>query len=131
MRASGGSGADADLRLPRRAVERIAGHRVTQRGKVHANLVRAPGVQIGFDQRVSGNAQADSPIGARCAAFPAACGHTDSSMQIARHGKLDAAGIFLQFAVKQSNVSFFNLAAAELPRESAMRQIIPRDKKHA
>ena len=44
------------------AVERVADHRMMQRREVDANLVRAPGVQLHFDERGRVDARKDAPV---------------------------------------------------------------------
>src|SRR5690348_5488299 len=74
------------LRLPRRAIQRVADHWMAQCGKMNANLMRAARVQVSLDQAETRKAQSQPPVGARRAAFLSARGHPGSTMQIARHG---------------------------------------------
>src|SRR5215469_17084660 len=120
-----------NFRLARRAVQRVANHRMADCRKMYANLMRAARMQVSFDERKSRQTQTHSPIRARRPPFPAPRGHTNSTMQVARDGKLDAPRTFVQLAVNQCKIRFFNLVTAELFCERAMRQIISRNQQRA
>ncbi len=90
----------ACLGLSGRAVERVANDRMTKGGEVDADLMRASGVQIGFEECVTRQAHADAPVRSRRAALPPPRGHADAAMQIARDGQLDAACVAFQPAMQ-------------------------------
>src|SRR6267142_2281772 len=77
--AQGSQRALAALELRRRTVERVAHNWMAQGGEMHANLVRAPGVKLNFDEGCVVDASEGAPIGARFASVAqqdaAACGH--------------------------------------------------------
>ena len=88
----------ADAQLRRRAVERVANDRMMQRGKVHADLMRAAGVELDFDERGGVDAGEDAPVGAGFAGVgeggAAARGHADAALGVAADGEIDAAVVF-------------------------------------
>src|SRR5215472_4904452 len=57
----------ADAQLRSCSVECVANHGMLQRGKMDANLVRASGVKLDFDQRGVVDVCEDAPVGARFA----------------------------------------------------------------
>src|SRR5271154_3171164 len=80
----------ADQFLMRCSVQRVADYRKRQRGKMHANLMRAPRVQVRFDKKNRAKPQKKPPIRAGFAAFTAAGGHARAAAQVARDGQFDA-----------------------------------------
>ena len=67
---------------------------------MYAELMRAAGVQIGFDERECAEEKFGGPVGAGGAAVAAAGGHAGSAAQVTGYGKFDAAGLFAHFAVQ-------------------------------
>src|SRR6266446_3925384 len=54
----------SEAHLFRRTIKRVADDRTLERGEVHANLVRAPGVELDFQQRRVADSRENAPIGA-------------------------------------------------------------------
>ncbi len=121
----------ADALLPRRAVKRVAYNGTAERGKMDANLMRAAGMQIGFDQDEPIEAQTRTPVGASFAAFAAAGSHSRTAAQIARNGQFDLARVSFDFSMKQRDVGFLHEAIAKILDELAMRVVVARDHNRA
>ena len=107
----------ADMQLAGGAIKRIAHDRMAQRGKMDADLVRAAGVDLHFEERGRSDASQHSPVGAR---FPGigqrggpAGGHAGAAIRVAGDGKFDAAAIFCQQSLHQRDVGFLNAAFAK------------------
>ena len=94
--------------------------------KMRANLMRAPGARLGFDQREIPQAQQHAPIGLGRAAMREACRHARSALRIARDRALTSSGIPGQPAMKQRDIRLFDCARAELLAKNAMGDIIAR-----
>jgi len=105
---------------PRRAIERVADHGESERGEMHAQLMRAARVQVRFDQRERAEEKFRGPIGARGAAIAAACGHARAPAQIARYRQLDSSGLLAHLSVQQRHVSFFHQAFLKLLDQAAL-----------
>src|ERR1700735_819837 len=111
----------------RSSVERIADHRKSERRKMHAKLVRAAGVQSGFDERECAEEKFCGPVGARGAAITAARSHARAAAQIARHWELDASRLLAHLSMQQRDVCFFYQAFLKLLYQAAMRFVRPSD----
>ena len=126
VRPSLGRALVADARHVRRAIDGVASNRMADRGKMHANLVRAAGVQPRFHQRERFETQKHAPVRARLAPFAAPRGHAGAPYQIARDRQRDRAGIFRQAAMKQRQIVFLNVPLLKLIGQRAMRRVISR-----
>jgi hypothetical protein len=113
--------------LARRAINGIARHLQTQRGKMNSNLVGASRAQIGLDQRKGPDAPEQPPIGLGVAAFPAPRRHSRTSAQVASYGKFDASSIAFYQAVQKSDVFFCDAAILKFGGKYAVRFVIARD----
>ena len=118
--------ARARAQAARRAVERVAHDGMPDGRKVRADLVRAPGVQHGLDQRAAIQARDHAPVGPRVAALGCARGHARAAARIARNGQRDGAGIARHLSVHQRQINFPDVARAELFGEMFVRRVIPR-----
>ena len=113
-----------DGQVAGRAVERVAHHGMPDGREVRANLVRAPGVQRGLDQRATVQARDDAPVGARVAALGGARRHARAAARVARNGQRDAAGIARHFAVHEGQIDLAHVARAELLGEMFVRAVV-------
>src|SRR5258708_22037815 len=75
----------------------VAQHRMAEVGEVHADLVRAPGEELGFEQAVFGPAldQAKDRLG-----LPPFVGYRDAALALARHAPLEGEAHALHRAAK-------------------------------
>ena len=110
----------------RRAVERVAHNRMPDGRKVRANLVRAPRMEHGLNQRAAVQPRDHSPIGPRVTPLATARCHARPPMRIARNGKSDRAGIARHLAVHQRQINFPDIARTKLLADIFMRLVIPR-----
>ena len=110
----------------RRAVERVPHHGMPDGRKVRADLVRAPGMQGGLDQRAAVQARDDAPVGARVPALGGARGHARAASRIARNGQRDRAGIARHFSVHKRHINFSDVARAKLFGEIFVRSVVAR-----
>ena len=94
---------------------------------MHADLVRAAGVQVRFDEREIAETQAQPPIRARFAAFAAAAGHARTAVQIARDGQLDRPFSSLHHAMQQREVCFLHATLAKFLDQFQMCGVVARD----
>ena len=85
----------ADAFLARRAVNRVAHDRTSERGEMHANLVSSAGVQARLDERKVSEPHAQPPVRTCLAAFGAPCCHARAAAKVARNGQLDDSGFAL------------------------------------
>src|SRR5882762_5089573 len=112
--AQGSQRALADLELRRCTVERVANNWMSQRGEMHANLVRASGVKLNFGEGCIVDARDGAPIGARFAGVAqhdaAASAHPRAISGVARYGQLDTAAGFLEMAFEERQVGLLHLA---------------------
>src|SRR6266403_626254 len=112
--AQGSQRALANLELRRRTVERVAHNWMSQRGEMHANLVRAAGVKLNFGEGCVVDACDGAPIGARFAGIAqhdaAAGGHPRAISGVARYGELDMAAVFLEMAFEERQVGLLHFA---------------------
>jgi len=106
---------DAELRGC--TVERVTNHGVEKSGEMHADLVRAAGVELHFEERSGVDAGEDAPVGAGFASVAendaAAGGHAGATIGIAGDGEVNGAAIFFQEALHESDVRFLDFASAE------------------
>src|ERR1700751_6393902 len=100
------SGADSFLAW--RAVKSVTDNGGAESRKMNANLMRAAGVEIRFDQREAIEMQAHSPIGARFAAFAPSRRHARSAVEIARNWQVHASFFAFQFPVRQRHIWFLD-----------------------
>ena len=114
----------------RRAIKRIAHHGVSQCRKMDADLVRAPGVQVHFHQRVTLQPRQHAPVRARGAAVAPPRSHARAMVQIARDRQADGPRVLLQPAMHQRQVSFLYLPCRELPAQCGVHGVIPRHHQH-
>ena len=121
-----GQVARAGAQAARRAVERVSHNRMPDGRKVRADLVRAPGVEHGLDQRAAIQARDHAPVGSRVAALGCARGHARAAARIARNGQRDRAGIARHLAVHQRQINFPDVSRTELFGEMFVRLVIPR-----
>jgi len=107
----------ADLQLGGCAIKRVAYDGMMKGGEVHADLVRAAGVKLDFDERGGVDASKGAPVRAGFAGVSeddaAAGGHADAAFRITADGQIDAAMLSLQKALHQGDVGFLNGALAE------------------
>src|SRR5579875_3180959 len=100
----------------RRAIERVAHDRVSQRGQMYADLVRAPCFDMHLHQREraprSGDVPASEPFqhapvtyrGA-CAVLQATlCGHADAPHGVASYGQIDRSLVLPHVAMDERHV---------------------------
>jgi hypothetical protein len=123
------------LQLRCRPVERVSHDRMAQGRKMHANLVRAAGVQLDFDQRRGVNAYKNAPVGPSFAGIAqdgaAAGGHSHAALGITSNRKFDPAALFFQQAFDESDVGFFDAALAERFAELCVCSVVLGDKDDA
>src|SRR6267154_3367737 len=104
----------ADLELRRRTVERVANNWMSQRGEMHANLVRASGVKLDFGECCVVDVRDGAPVGARFAGVAqhdtAAGGHARAISGVAGYGQLDTAAGFLEMAFEERQVGLLHFA---------------------
>src|SRR5580693_1905445 len=117
----------ANALLMRRAVERVTHHRESECGKMDADLVRAAGVQISFDEREIAKTLAQAPIRAGFAAFTAAAGHARTAVQIARYRQFDNSSSALHPAVEQRDICLLHTAVAKFFDQFQVCGIVARD----
>src|SRR6185437_15974012 len=98
---------------------------------MNPDLMRAPCMQVRLDEAISLEPQKHAPICARLTALAPPRGHTSSTMQVSRHGKLDAPGIFLEAPVDQRYVRLLHFSLTELLHQLAVRRIISRNQQRA
>jgi hypothetical protein len=94
--------------------------------EMRANLMRAAGARLGFDQGETSKAQQHAPIRLGGAAVAEPCRHTRAVLRIARDRATDCSGITGQTAMKQGDICLFDCARAELLTKNAMCNIIAR-----
>lgn len=128
-------GTSSYAQLPCRAVQRVSHDGMSERGKVHANLVCAAGVQVCFNQRCVVDAQQRAPIGASFSSFgqhdAAAGGHARATFGVAPDRQVDAPVSFLQHALHERDISFLDLAPPERLAKLRVRKVILRNQDHA
>ena len=115
--AQGWERAFVDLELRCGTVERVAHNWMPQGGEVHANLMRASGVKLNFDEAGVVDASEGAPIGARFAGVAqhdaAACGHARAISRVARYGEVDTAACFLEMTLDEREVRLLHFALAK------------------
>src|SRR6267154_4053246 len=126
--AQGSQRALADLELRRRTVERVANNWMSQRGEMHANLVRASGVKLNFGEGCVVDAREGAPIGARFAGVAqhdaAACGHARAISRVACYGQVDTAAGFLEMTLDEREVRLLYFALAKRFAKLRVRGIV-------
>jgi len=123
-----------DFELRGGAVERVANHRMMERGKVDADLVGAAGVELDFEERCWADAVEHTPVCAGCAGAiddAAARGHADATIGVACDSELDAAFRFVDDAFDQREVGLFHQAIAEGFAEFAVGGVVFGDEDNA
>jgi len=123
----------SDTQLPCRSIERIANHWVFQRGEVHSNLMRAPGVELDLHQRRAVDLGELFPVCARlagigdgftmpriCAAWSCACG----GLGRAPMASSIRAALLSKNALHQRNIRFLDGAQAKRFAEFGVRGIV-------
>ena len=103
-----------DTFLARRAVNRVAHHGTSERGEVYSDLMRSAGVQVGFNKGKVAEPQAQPPVGASLASFPAPRRHARTAAKISRDRQLNSSGFAFQLPVQQRNICFFDAAFAKI-----------------
>jgi len=110
------------------AVERVTNDGVAKSGEMHADLVRAAGVELNFEERGGIDAGEDAPVGAGFASVAendaAAGGHAGATLGVAGDGEVNGAAIFFQKALHESDVGFLDLALAKGFAESGVSGVI-------
>jgi hypothetical protein len=122
----------ADAQVRRRSVKRIAHHGMLQRGKVHADLMRAASVELDLDERGAAEDGEGAPIRARGARIRDGCaapgffrrGHARAVNGVAADGQLDPARFFLEDSLHQGEVCFLHGALLEGFTELGMRRVV-------
>lgn len=118
----------AHVQLARGTVKRVAQHRMAQRGKVHANLVRPAGMQLHFQQAGGTNAREDPPIRASGAGIRQKCRasrcHPGAPVRVARDGQFDSSRLFFDLSLDQCDIDFLDGSLPEGLRQLCVRVII-------
>src|SRR5215469_2087226 len=117
--------------LPRRAVERIAYHRVAEGGQVDAYLVRASGFDLDLQQgklaMLAVNLLEDFPMGDRGAPRQvsplSSGGHARAPNRIPADGSVYRSLRLLQPSMHQRQVGFLHLMCGKLLGEIAVRGV--------
>jgi len=98
----------------RRAIEFVAGYRMTDAGKMHANLVRAARSDFHFQVACVFEPLQNFVLGYGVAACRGFCGHADAANRVASDGLGDFAAICFHAAIYQSEIDLFYFAAGKL-----------------
>ena len=112
----------------RRSIQRIARHRMPQRGQMHPYLVRAPGVNLHLQQtklavaRIQTTPHMIVRDGLTATRIPRA--HARPPHPIAADAARNPPRIRLQPAMHQRHILLLHLALRKLRRQSPVRQII-------
>src|SRR4029077_12297621 len=86
------------------SVKRVAGHRMTNAGQMHTNLMRAAGSYANFEERKFVKAPQHLVYGNRGAPASQFCRHSDAANRIASDGCGDPALVRLNSAVNQRQI---------------------------
>ena len=111
----------------RRTIKAVARNGVADRGKMHADLMCASGVDLDFEQREFREPAQNAVIGKSGAPATGARGHADTACRIAFDGRIDAAPIAARRSVDEREVHFLDFARGPLRGEVAVRGIVERD----
>src|SRR5947209_1478814 len=103
------------------AVQSIAHHWMLQRGEVHSNLMRAPGVELDLYQSRAVDLGERLPVRARLARIRdgrsvpglALRGHARAMDRIAPNGQLDTAGHFAENALQERYICLLDVSLAK------------------
>lgn len=106
------------------AVDQIAEQRVADVRHVHADLVRAAGLQLAADVRVAVVARDDRPVRDRVAGVFGRHGHALAVRRVAADGRVDRAGIFAQIAADDGLIRAGHRMVGQLRRERKMRKVV-------
>src|SRR5579864_172733 len=117
--------------LGRSAVEAVAHHGMADARQMYPDLVRTACADAHFKKREVRKTANDMILGPRCTATREPGSHADALPGIARDRFLDAAMLQLDFAMHQSEISFFYATRGELFGQTLVRSIVFRHQQHA
>ena len=113
--------------VARHAIARVSAHRQADRGEVHANLVRAAGLEPDLEERVLGELLDELEMRDRLSGLVRVERATGALPPVASDGSVDAPGARLRPAAREREVPSFDLAVADRVLERAVRVLRARD----
>src|SRR2546427_9440097 len=110
----------AQRRVGGSAVKAVAYHWVADAGEVHADLVRAAGADLDFEQRAISETPQHAILAPGLAALRPPRRHAHAPHRIARDRFLDPPMLRLDHAVDQSKIGLADTAGGELSCQTAL-----------